>query len=115
MRHDPKIRRVISRYGLEGYGLYCLILECITERLTVEDHEPTMEETPADIAEFYKADRDRVVEMIEYMADQHLVELDEEVMCHKIYKYLDQASTSNPELRKMIQSYRNGGCQESSG
>jgi hypothetical protein len=27
MRHDVKLKRVIAKYGLEGYGLYNLIIE----------------------------------------------------------------------------------------
>ncbi len=39
MRHDIKIKRLINKYGLEGYGLYNLIVESITESLSTA--EPT--------------------------------------------------------------------------
>ena len=62
MRHDVKIKRVISKYGLEGYGLYNLALESITESLSTASPLPDLQETCEDIAEFYNGNTAKINE-----------------------------------------------------
>ena len=110
MRNDVKIRRIINRYGLEGYGLYCLVLESITESLTTKSPIPDLQETCVDIAEFYKADTTQVNEMMSFMINNGLFEVDEysqRVVCDKLYKFLEASQTRSTELRQMITEYRN--------
>jgi len=110
MRNDVKIRRVINRYGLEGYGLYCLVLESVTESLTTLSPVPDLQETCADIAEFYNSDTTRINEMMAFMLNNGLFELDElteRVVCHKLYKFLESSQTRSAEVRQMITQYRN--------
>ncbi len=108
MRHDPKIRRVFERYGIEGYGLYCLIIESITE--AIEDYSPlpTLEETCEDIAQFYNGNTSRVEQMIHFMCNQDLLTLEQsgEISCHKIYKFLLTSATRSKKLQKLIKVYK---------
>jgi hypothetical protein len=109
MRHDLKIKRVISRYGLEGYGLYCLILESITESLSNESPMPELSETCEDIAEFYNGNTARINEIANFMMNQGLFDLSEvdgHIICHKVYKFLDTSATRSDKLRKMISDYK---------
>lgn len=109
MRHDTKIKRLINKYGLEGYGLYCLILESIVEKLSDTDPNPTLEDTCEDLASFYHNDTTKVNEITCYMVNQGLLELDEvttRLTCHKIYKFLQQNATSSEKLRNMISNYK---------
>lgn len=109
MRHDLKIKRVISRYGLEGYGLYCLILESITESLSNDSPMPELSETCEDIAEFYNGNTARINEIANFMMNQGLFDLSEvdgHIICHKVYKFLDTAATRSDKLRKMISDYK---------
>ena len=109
MRHDPKIKRVISRFGLEGYGLYCLVLESITQSLSKESPLPVLEENCEDIADFYNGDTAKVNEMMAFMINQGLFNPDEltgQIICHKIYSFLDSAQTRSIEIREMIKNYK---------
>jgi hypothetical protein len=111
MRHDIKIKRLVKKYGLEGYGLYCLVLESITENLTTENPLPNLQETCEDIADFYNGNTARINEIAAFMLNQGLIELDhvsESIACSKIYKYLEANSTRSEAIRNMIKSYK---CQ----
>jgi hypothetical protein len=114
MRHDVKIRRLISRYGIEGYGLYCLILESIVEKLTTDSPSPDLQETCEDIADFYNGNTAKVNEIASFMVNQGLLEVDDvttRITCHKVYKFLEQNQTRSEEIRKLISSYREGNYQ----
>jgi hypothetical protein len=109
MRYDKKIKNVIDKYGLEGYGLYCLILESIVEKLCNEKPEPDLEENCEEIAKFYKGDTAKINEMASYMVNEGLIELNEistRIECHKIYKYLEQSQTRSEKIRFLIKQYR---------
>lgn len=109
MRNDIKIKRLIAKYGLEGYGLYNLILESITESLTTDSPIPDLQETCEDIAEFYNGNTARINEIAAFMVGQGLIELDEistRITCIKIYKYLEQSQTRSKQIREMIGSYK---------
>lgn len=109
MRHDIKIRRLISKYGLEGYGLYNLVIESITESLSTKNPLPDLQETSSDIAEFYNGNTTKIDEMMEYMIDKGLFSLDEisgHIICSKVYNFLDTSQTRSKELRDMIRAYK---------
>lgn len=111
MSGDIKIQRVMRKYGLEGYGLYNIILERICRALSSDSPIPELEETAQDIAEQYKNDTVRINEIMLFMLNQGLFEQDEitgRILCHKIYKFLDKSQTRSPEIRMMIERYRAG-------
>ena len=122
MRHDIKIDRLISKYGLEGYGLYVLILECIAAKLSTVSPIPDLEETSEDMARKYKIDTIKAEEIMLFCINQGLFDKDEisgRIICHKMYKFLDSSMTGSPELRKMIKAYKEKQdvmkCHEESG
>ena len=109
MRHDIKIKRVIAKYGLEGYGLYNLALESITESLCTESPMPDLQETCEDIAEFYNGNTAKINEIMNFMLNQGLFELEEvdgKILCTKLYKFLDTSQTRSVKLRDMINNYK---------
>ncbi len=109
MRHDIKIKRIISKYGLEGYGLYNLIIESITESLSTDSPLPDLQETCEDIAEFYNGNTAKINEIMSYMLNQGLFDLDEltgKVLCNKVYKFLDTSQTRSEKVREMIKAYK---------
>lgn len=109
MRHDPKIAKLIKRYGIRGYGLYNLILECITESLSSDKPLPELELSSADIAELYNDDTVQINEAMAYMINNELFELNEingRILCKKIYKILDKSSTRSIEIKKMINNFK---------
>jgi len=109
MSNDPKIKRLIRRFGVEGYGIYNYILELIVRRLETETPIPDLEETAGDIASDLNMDTVRVEEIVVFCVNQELFESDDitgRVVAHKIYKFLDASTTRNIELKKMIASYK---------
>jgi hypothetical protein len=109
MRHDPKIRRLISKFGIEGYGWYCLILESISETITTQNPMPELEETSADLADFYNGNSAKIDEIVAYMVTSGLLEYNEitnQITCHKIYKLLEANQTRSEAIRQLISSYK---------
>lgn len=114
MRNDVKIKRLIRKYGLEGYGLYNIIVESIADALTTDSPIPELEETANDLAENYKSDTIRIEEMTNFMIEQGLFEINEingHIICNKIYKFIDKAQTRSEDIRNMIESYKASLCQ----
>ena len=109
MRSDTKIRRLFAKYGLEGYGLYNLILESIAESIETESPLPFLEENCDDIALFYNGNSAKIDEMVRYMIQEGLVTVEttqNRIACYKIYKYLEQSQTRSDKIRELIASYK---------
>lgn len=110
MVHDVKIRRVISKYGLRGYGLYNFILEAITANIEDDRPLPVMEEASTDIADLFGEDTAKIEEMICFFISQGLVEQEDvegKILCTKVYRYLQQSETRSQKIRALIQKYKN--------
>ena len=100
---DAKLQKIRMKYGLEGYGLYWYCVELIAEG--VEDSCLTFElEHDAEIISFNTGvHAERVGEMMAYMVKLGLFENhDGTITCYKLAKRLDQSSTSNTHMRKII-------------
>jgi hypothetical protein len=109
MRHDVKMRRLINKFGIEGYGLYCAILESIVETMDTSNPIPDLEENSHDIATFFKMDTVRVEEIMLFCMTQGLFDQDEltgSLLCHKVYKFLESSQTRSKEMRAMISAYK---------
>lgn len=109
MRHDPKIAKLIKRYGVRGYGVYNLILECITENLASDRPMPELELTASDLAELYNDDTAQINEIVDYMLKNNLLEINNlngRVLCTKLYRYLDRSQTRSQEIRNMINNFK---------
>lgn len=109
MRHNLQIKRLIQKYGIEGYGLYNLIIESIVEKLSNDSPYPELQESCDDLAEFYNGNTSRLNEIAAFMINQGLLEVDEismKITCRKIYKYLEQNQTRSKKIRKLISNYK---------
>lgn len=107
MAHDVRIKRVIRKYGIEGYGMYCYILERVVCRLDADSTVPDLEETSLDIATEFDMDVARVEEIMLFCIEQGLFEQDEitgRLTAHKVFKYLQSGQTKSAEFRKVIES-----------
>lgn len=105
---DAKLQKVRMKYGLEGYGLYWYCIELIAE--CVDEHNLTFElEHDAEIIAFNTGvHHERVEEMMTYMVKLGLFEnYDGVITCYKLAKRLDQSSTSNAHMRKIIAEMKN--------
>lgn len=109
MRHDVRIRRLIKKYRAEGYGIYCAIIESIVETLETDKPLPDLEENAQDMAEYFEIDTLKVNEIMIFCLNQGLFEKDEisgRLLCHKVYKFIEQNQTRSEEMRKMINKYK---------
>jgi len=75
-RHDAKIQKLRLKYGLEGYGMYFFLLECVAG--TIDKHNLTfeLEEDAELIAAATNIHVERVEEMMRYMVNLGLFEED---------------------------------------
>jgi hypothetical protein len=71
---DAKLKKLKHKYGMEGYGTYWYLLECIAR--TVEPHNLTfeLEEDAELISAEVNIHRERVEEMMRYMCELGLFE-----------------------------------------
>ena len=109
MRSDTKIRRLFAKYGLEGYGLYNLIIESIAGSIETDSPLPLLEETCDDIACFYNANSAKIDEMVRFMIQEGLLSVEtteNKVACFKIYAYLEQSQTRSEKIRELIAAYK---------
>jgi hypothetical protein len=93
MAFDPKIKRVIRKYGVEGYGLYCYVLESISRGLSEDSPYPELEEVSEDIAADLKMDSRRVEEIMSFMVNQGLFDwraATSRIVCMKMIDYIDE-------------------------
>ena len=101
---DPKLEKVLMRYGAEGYALYWLCIELIAA--PIDKHNLTFElEHDAEIlAHRLKMDSAKVEEIMKYMVGLELFEIDattQRVSCLKIANRIENSVVKNPNLREI--------------
>jgi len=88
---DSKLQRIKLKYGMEGYGLYWYLLECIAR--TVESHNLTfeLEEDAELISAATGIHHERCEEMMRYMVSIKLFELSQgRIFCLKMADRTDE-------------------------
>lgn len=111
MSEDVRIKRVIRKYGVIGYGLYNYIIERIVRRIDTESPQPDLEESATDIASDLGMDTVQVEEIMLFCMQQGLFEQDEvsgRLLAHKVYKFLQQSETRSQQIRDLITKYKSG-------
>ena len=102
-RHDAKLAKLRMKYGLEGYGLYFFLLECIAG--TVEAHNLTfeLEEDAELVASMTNIHYERINEMMTYMVQLKLFEQTDKgiITCMKLSTRTDEYT------QKIIRSSNN--------
>jgi hypothetical protein len=105
MRHDPKVKRLIRKYGSDGWTVYTAIVESIVESLDpINQIVPFLQENSDDIAFEFSIDSKRVEEITYYCKTQGLFEIDLEgvVFCFKIYNYVDEYFTKSQKHKEQF-------------
>lgn len=103
---DTKLKKVLMKYGAEGYGLYWFCIEHICAdvdpKLTFElEHDSEI------LAHELKIDTLKVQEIMLYMVNLGLFEISENVIyCIKLARYLGDKNTRNPDLKAIIQAQK---------
>jgi hypothetical protein len=109
MRLDTKMKRLIKKYGITGYGLYNYILESIAFNLSPEKPTPTIEDNYVDIAADVGMESTKAEEIILFCVEQGLFEINEEtnqLYCMKLLNHLDNTLSSNPEIKKILNNFK---------
>ena len=88
---DSKLQRVRMKYGMEGYGLYWFLLECIARNVDQNNLTFELEEDSEIIAAMTGIHRERIEETMRYMVDLRLFESAEgTVTCLKMATRTDE-------------------------
>ncbi len=98
---DAKIEKLIMKYGIEGYGLYFACLELIAGNLTDENITFELEHDSEILAYKFKIDTLKIEEMMKYMIQIELFEVNEvtnRITCIKLAKNLDSSCVKSPHL-----------------
>ena len=101
---DAKIEKVIMKYGIAGYGLYFACLEIIAGNLSEDNITFELEHDAEVLAYKFKLDQIKTQEMMKYMIDLGLFELNEitgRITCMKLAQYIDSSLIKNPKLAEI--------------
>jgi len=110
---DAKLKKVIIKYGMSGYGLYWYCLEEISHG--VSENKFTFElESDADvIAHDTGINTELVSEMMTFMVNLGLFENQSGVIsCLKMLNRLDLSMTSNAHMRNIISRAKSGNSHD---
>jgi hypothetical protein len=105
---DAKLQNVLLDYGLEGYGLYWYCIELVAGKIDKNNITFELEHDARIIARNTGSTPQRVEEMMRYFVKEGLFEsIDGVITCLKIAKRLNQSMTSNPQMREIIEGFKN--------
>ncbi|HEC67129.1 MAG TPA: DUF4373 domain-containing protein [bacterium] len=108
-RYDVKIRRLIKKHGLRGYGLYFAIIEMVAFNLETDSPEPDLEDNAEDIANFFGEDTIEIENILKTCIQEDLFELNDKtgrVNCLKLLMHLDNTMSNNPEIKNILQNFK---------
>ncbi len=103
---DPKLEKVLMRYGAEGYALYWLCIELIAAPIDKSNINFELEHDAEILAHRLKMDSKRVEEIMRYMTDIGLFEIDattQRITCLKLAERIENSIVKNPEIKKIQQ------------
>ena len=100
---DVKLRKLLMKYGYEGYGLYWYCLENICLGLE-PDLSFELEQDSEILAHEGKMDTLKVEECMKYMVSLELFDVNESgvISCLKLARFLGEKSTRNNKLKEII-------------
>lgn len=105
---DPKLRKLMMRYGLEGYGLYFYCLELIAAEVSQSKLTFELEHDAEIIAHDTRLSQKLVEDIMLYMVELGLFEnIDGRITCFKLLSRIDTSQTSNPQFRQQIKALQN--------
>jgi len=100
---DAKLRKVMIRYGAEGYAVYWYCLELIAGKVSAEDLTFELEHDAELIAHSLRIDSARVQEIMGFMVGLGLFEESEgRITCLKIARHLDERFARSDALKAII-------------
>jgi hypothetical protein len=104
---DAKIEKLMSRFGADGYALYWLCLELITDRIEADCIDFELEHDAESLGGRLKVDTIRVEEIMRWMVKEGLFEAaGDRITCLKLAKRLDKSLLRSPALLKIQSQIR---------
>jgi hypothetical protein len=102
---DTKLKKLMMRHGMAGYGLYFYCLELVSDEIDAHNLKFEIEDDSEVIAFATGMHQQDVELMMQYMVSLGLFESQGGVItCFKLAKRLDQSMTGNPKMRQLIAS-----------
>ena len=101
---DPKLEKVLMKYGAEGYALYWLCIELIVHAIDRRNITFELEHDCEILAHRLRMDSVRVEEILRCMVDLGLFEVNPStqfITCMKIATRLENSIVKSPELKQI--------------
>jgi hypothetical protein len=104
---DAKMRRLVHKWGIEGYGLYWYCLELIAKDVSAKNLTFELEHDAEIIAHDLRISRERVEGMMRSMVELGLFENTEgRVTCLKLFHRIDLSQGGSKAFRDAISRRR---------
>lgn len=106
---DPKLEKVLMKYGAEGYALYWLCLELIAAPIDKHNISFELEHDAEILAYRLRMDSARVEEIMRFMVSQELFEISttsQRVCCMKLALRIENSVVKHPELKQIQQDIK---------
>ena len=103
---DPKLEKVLMRYGAEGYALYWLCIELIAAPIDKNNLNFDLEHDAEILAHRLKMDSVVVEKIMRFMVNLGLFEIDattQRITCLKLANRIENSIIKNPELKQIQQ------------
>lgn len=106
---DPKLEKVLMKYGAEGYALYWLCLELIAGPIDKHNINFELEHDAEILAHRLRMDSVRVEEIMRYMGEIRLFEIEpttQRITCLKLARRIENSIIKNPELKQIQEAMK---------
>jgi hypothetical protein len=104
---NKKLKPMIIKYGVEGYGLYFFCVELVARELTPKNVSCEISWDFGTIAHELKMKEERVKEIIDDFCKIGLFSVSKgKLICPKIMYLLDNATSQNPEIKKTLSNFQ---------
>ena len=114
--HDPKLEKLIMKYGIEGYGLYFACVELIAGELSAEHPSFELEHDAELLAHKFHMDSRRVEAIMTACVELELFEYNptrNRILCLTLLRRIDEsmqkAIRSHPEILGILKKARDQG------
>ena len=106
MRNDRKIKAVRSRFGLEGYAVYCMLLEALTD---ADDLQIKLDQTEKELlAADFGIDTEIFMAILNYMQSLGLIRIENDLLfCPVLSERLKQVFEKREKAKKAYQKQKN--------
>lgn len=101
MRNDPRIKALRRKYGIEGYGIYCMLLELLTDSDFFEYKSDSL--NIEIMAGDFDIDPDRLNEVLRYICQIDLIQLEnDKISCKSLNNRLDPLLSKRKRDRPVV-------------